>query len=159
MTALLLALALVTGMPAGAKTLPTDPFQRCAVDALAGKWGALAQWQKDAYRSGLDCGLTVESGLVWITHYWPAEGRDGQVDCRGNRCTARTAACNKLPYGTVIWLEEPCGLRTVLDVGAKRNDRAARRYGADFWVDRWNPGPKDNYLSRYAVIDSAGRNG
>jgi hypothetical protein len=150
---LTLLLTLLCTGPAGATDAPSaDPFQVCAREALAGKWGKLQPWQREAYTLGVDSGARVKLGRLWVTHYWPAEGRDGRVDCRGNRCTAKTAACNQLPYGTVVWIEEPCGLRVVLDVGAKRNDRQARRYGADFWLDRWNLGPKDNYMSRYAVI-------
>ena len=133
-------------------TLPSDPFRACAVKALRGDYGPLPDWKLDAYRRGLEQGVTVKPGRAWVTHYWPAEGRDGQVDRRGNRCTERTAAANLLPYGTYVWLENPCGLRQILDCGAKRNDRQARRYGAELWIDRWNPGPKGNYVSGYAVI-------
>lgn len=135
-----------------APALSTDPLQATAREALAGRWGKLPEWKRRSYQRVIAEGLTVRPGRLWVTHYWPAEGRDGQVDCRGNRCTSRTAACNQLPYGTVVWLQEPCGLRQILDVGARRNDRRARRYGADFWLDRWAPGPRGNYLSHYAVI-------
>jgi hypothetical protein len=76
------------------------------------------------------------------------------VDCRGNPCTSDIVAANRLPYGTVIWLQAApiCGLRIVKDRGSTRNDRQAAKYGADLWVDRWNPRPKGNYLSGYAAI-------
>jgi len=131
----------------------SDPFRACAVKALRGDYGELKDWQRTAYQHGLDQGVTVR-GTAWVTHYWPAEGRDGQVDCRGNRCTSDIVAANRLPYGTVVWLEAGpiCGLRIVKDRGAKRNDRQAERYGAGLWIDRWNPRPKGNYMSDYAVI-------
>ena len=135
-------------------TLPSDPFRACAVKALRGDYGPLPDWKLDAYRRGLEQGVTVKPGRAWVTHYWPAEGRDGQVDRRGNRCTSDIVAANRLPYGTVVWLEAGpiCGLRIVKDRGAARNDLVARRRGADLWLDRWNPGPKGNYMSGYAVI-------
>jgi hypothetical protein len=146
--------------PEGVSPAPSeDPLQRTARAALAGTYGVLPAWKRTAYQSAVDRGTTVRPGRLWVTHFWPAEGRDGQIDCRGNTCTSRTAACNQLPYGTVVWLENPCGLRTILDRGAKRNDRQAHRYGADFWLDRWAPGPRGNYMSRYAVLDNAGGKG
>lgn len=129
---------------------PADDFQRCRAKALRGDFGVLKPWQYEAYLRAE--GVTVRPGRLWVTHYWPAEGRQSQVDCRGNRCTSTTAACNALGYGTVVWLSNPCGLRVIRDRGARRNDRQARRYKADFWLDRWSPGPKGNYMSEYAVL-------
>ena len=141
--------------PATAKPTPplsSDPLQVCAREALAGKWGVLPEWKSRLYKLALERGLTVRPGLLFVTHYWPGEGRDGQVDCRGNRCTSATAACNELPYGTAVWLDNPCGWRIVRDRGARRNDRVARRLGADFWLDRWSEGPQENYITKYAVL-------
>jgi hypothetical protein len=149
------------GLPAGPVVLPaqkllapSDPLQRTARAALAGTYGVLPAWKRTAYQSAVDRGTTVRPGRLWVTHFWPGEGRDGQIDCRGNRCTSRTAACDSLPLDTIVWLENPCGLRVILDRGAARNDRQARKYGADFWLDRWSPGPRGNYMSWYAVLDN-----
>jgi hypothetical protein len=134
-----------------AEVIQTDSFTICAIRALRGDWGQLEPWQREAYLTGLSRNSTVQ-GRAWITHYWPAEGRQGQVDSRGNPCTRRTAAANRIPRRHWVWVANPCQIRQVLDCGARGNDRQAERYGADLWIDLWNPGPKGNYLSGYVVI-------
>lgn len=129
----------------------SDPFQRCAVRALAGEFGPLQPWQREAYTLGLKRGVTVR-GRAWVTAYYPWEGRSGRVDCRGNRCTPRTAAANRLPYGTYVWVANPCGLRQVLDRGARSNDRIADRRGCDLWVDLWMMRRLETRVTQYAVV-------
>jgi len=133
------------------EALPADPFQRCAVRALAGEFGALAPWQREAYTLGLERGVTVK-GKAFVTAYYPWEGRSGRVDCKGNPCTKRTAAANRLPYGTYVWVADPCGMRQVLDRGARSNDRVADRRGCDLWVDLWMTRRLETHVSGYAVV-------
>jgi len=137
----------------GAETapLPSDPFQRCALRVLAGEFGEVEPWKLEAYRRGLEAGVTVR-GRAWVTAYYPWEGRSGRVDRRGNPCTLRTAAANKIPYGTYVWIENPCQMRQVRDCGAKRNDRIAQRKGARLWIDLWSRTRLGSRVTRYAVI-------
>ncbi len=124
----------VPGSGAAALPLPSDPFQRCAVRALRGDFGPLQPWQRAAYERGLRLGLRAEWPIV-ATAYWRAEGRSGQVDCRGQRLGRHAAASNLIPQGWVVWLPQ-VGLRRVCDRGARRNDLvAAERRG--IWVDVW----------------------
>ena len=131
--------------------LATDPFQRTAVRALSGEWGALPDWKREAYARGLLAGVTVR-GKVFLTAYYPWEGRDGRIDSRGNPCTPRTAAANLIPRGSYVWIENPCQMRQVLDCGAKSNDRVARRRGCDLWVDLWMTRRMGTRVTRYAVV-------
>jgi len=116
--------------------LPVDPFQRTATKALRGDFGKLQAWQEAGYKRGLEQGVTASTS-IWLTAYYGTEGRMGQVDSRGNRCTYRTCASNKVKRGSYIWTKY--GLRQVLDCGAKFNDGIARRKGASLWVDYWYP--------------------
>jgi hypothetical protein len=84
---------------------------------LAGEFGEVEEWKLEAYRRGLEAGVTVR-GRAWVTAYYPWEGRSGRVDRRGNPCTLRTAAANKIPYGTYVWIENPCQMRQIVDCGA-----------------------------------------
>jgi len=141
----------------------SDPFQRCAIRALAGEFGPLQPWQEEAYRLGLERKISV-NGRVWLTCYWDAEGHDSRWDCRGGRCGSRHLAANRLPLDTVVWLEWPVldregdvvgylsQLRIVLDRGAKRNDRVADRKGCDLWADRHTNGPYPTRVGRYAIL-------
>lgn len=129
----------------------SDPFQRCAIRALAGEFGPLKPWQEEAYRLGLERGVMVQ-GRVWLTAYYPWEGRSGRVDCRGNPCSPRTVAANRLPYGSYIWVASPCGVRQVLDRGARSNDRIADRRGCDLWLDLWMTRRMGTRVTVYAVI-------
>ena len=129
----------------------TDPFTVTAREALAGKWGPLPPWKAHAYRLGLRQGVTA-SRRVWLTAYYPWEGHDGRVDARGNPCTLRTVAANVLPYGSYLWTADPCGMRQVLDRGAARNDRIAKRRGCNFWADLWMTREMGTHTTRAAVI-------
>ena len=73
--------------------LPADPLQATARLALAGKWGVLPDWKRKAYERVVEQGITLK-GRVWLTAYYPWEGRSGRVDARGNPCTSKTCACN-----------------------------------------------------------------
>ena len=116
--------------------LPTDPFQRTAVKALRGDYGKLEAWQRTGYARGLKQGVKCNS-RVFLTAYYPDEGRDSQIDRRGRRCSMRTAAANKVAENSFIWTR--FGLRQARDCGAHSNDRIARGKKAHFWADYWYP--------------------
>jgi len=128
----------------------TDPFRRCALKALAGEFGDLHEWQRLAYAAGLLQGCTASWPLV-LTQYNPGEGRQGQVDRYGRKCTMRTAASNLLPRYSYVWTELS-GMRQVLDCGSRANDPKARRIGGAraIWVDVWMPSAR---AARVAGID------
>lgn len=115
--------------------LPEDPFQRTATKALRGDYGKLQRWQHEGYSRGLRAGVTTSRTLV-LTQY---NGREasGKRDRRGNPCTMRTCASNRIRQYAWVWTERT-GLRQVLDTGALSNDRRARRLGGT-WVDVWFP--------------------
>jgi hypothetical protein len=154
---------LVVAPPPVPAQLSGDPFQRTARAALAGKWGPLPEWKRRAYQAGVDKGVKVK-GRVFLTAYWDSEGHDSTWDCRGEKCGARHLACNRLPYGTVAWVQWPVynkqgrlvnllsQIRTVLDTGAKSNDGAADNAGCDLWMDRHTEGPYGTEIGQYAVI-------
>mgnify|MGYP001455408016 CR=1 FL=1 len=121
-----------------AHRLPDDVFRRCAVKALRGDYGPLAEWQRKGYRHGLEQG--AQQVRCWVTTYYPEEGFPrGATTASGHGCSERVAAANRLPRHSWIWTPET-GLRQVLDRGARSNDAVAqRRYGADLWVDIWEP--------------------
>ena len=139
---------LLAGQP-----FPQDAFQDCAVKALRGDYGPLQDWQREAYSKGLKQGVTVK-GLAFVTWYGPQEGRQGQVDRYGNRCTLRTAASNTLPRKSYVWISSPCQMRQVLDCGARYNTQDAYRRGCDYWIDVWHPKPFGTRNAKYAVIRS-----
>ena len=116
--------------------LPSDPFQRCATKALRGDFPGAPQWKLDVYDRGLSLGVTTCYQFL-VTAYLGTEP-DGRVDSRGNRCTWRTAASNRVPYGSYIWTEQ-WGIRKVLDCGARSNDKRADRAGCHAWADMWFP--------------------
>jgi len=70
--------------------LPRDPFQRTAQKALAGQFGDLHHWQRDAYARGLASGVTADK-RAWLTAYY-GNHPDGKRDRYGrpvtNRCPA-----------------------------------------------------------------------
>ena len=137
----ILTAALLAAMSATHDTIPTDPFQKCARKAIRGEFGHLAGWQRTGYKRGLSQGVTCSRTLV-LTTYYPGEGRDGQVDCRGNKCRPGTLASNRLPHGTVVFIPWTQRLSRVADRGARSNDqRAARRGGV--WVDVWLRHPRE----------------
>lgn len=148
--ALGLLAALALGQPWSAQD-PSDPFQACALRALRGDFGELPPWKREAYLRGLERGVRVR-GWAWRTSYYPWEGRQGRIDARGKPCTLRTAAANRLPLGTYVWIQTPCQMRQVLDRGSRYNDRVAKHKGADLWLDTWEPRPCENTVTRYAVI-------
>jgi hypothetical protein len=137
--------------PAPSGELPADPFQACAEKVVAGVYPCSPE-KLAVYRRGLAAGVTVK-GRVFLTAYYPWEGRDGRIDCRGNTCTPLTCSANRLAYGTWVWIEEPCGLRKVLDRGARSLNRAADRRGCDLWIDLWMTRGMDTHTTRYAVLD------
>lgn len=143
---------------------PSDPFQRCALRVLAGEFGQVEAWKLEAYRRGLEAGVTVAPGRAMVTWYGPPE-RSARVDQYGQPCGPHTCANQELPRRTVVWIENPCGLRIVLD-----NDRspghpqgkaypAARRRGYVTWFDCWGRKSFGTHGSRYAVLDNAGGKG
>jgi hypothetical protein len=143
--------AILIVAPPLAMQFPDDPFQRTATRALQGDFGVLKPWQREAYTLGLERGVTVK-GKVFLTVFYPWEGRSGCLDCKGNPCTSRTAASNRLPYGTYIWVANPCGVRQVLDRGARSNDRVADRRGCDLWIDLWMTRRMETRVTGYATI-------
>ena len=136
--------------------LPRDPFQRAATKALAGQFGDLHHWQRDAYARGLAAGVTADK-RAWLTAYYGTRP-DGKRDRYGRPCTLRHAAARdeQVPKRAYIWTAES-GIRQVLDTGAKSNRRRAREKGADVWIDAWLPSPAHNpwgsTVTPLAVID------
>lgn len=119
--------------------LPDDPFQRCAVKALRGDFGQLAEWQRVGYARGLDIGATRKR--AWVTTYFPEEGHHrGDETASGYGCSERVASANLIPRRSFVWTQAT-GLRQVLDRGASSNDDRARRkpYYAELWIDFWEP--------------------
>lgn len=134
MTALALACALLLSSPA---PLPEDPVKRVCAKALRGDFGKLEPFQEEGYRALAKGHRTM---TAWRTRYDAGEGVQGRVDARGNRCTTRTLAANRLPLGTYVLLMDKPQLRQVLDRGARSNDRRfADRRGLDCWIDTWEP--------------------
>lgn len=120
-----------------ASDLPDDPFQRCAVKAVRGDYGAIEEWQRVGYQRGIDIGATQRR--AWVTTYFPEEGFPRGQMCRwGYPVSERVAASNRLPARTFVW-HPKTGIRQVLDTGAKSNDSRADRMGADLWCDFWEP--------------------
>ena len=136
--------------------LPRDPFQRTAQKALAGQFGDLHHWQRDAYARGLAAGVTADK-RAWLTAYYGTRP-DGKRDRYGNRCTLRHAAARdeQVPKRAYIWTAQS-GIRQVLDTGSAANIRRARKKGADVWIDAWLPSPAHNSwgstVTPLAVID------
>lgn len=104
----------------------TDPFRRCAAKALAGEFGTLRPWQRDAYTYGLATGVTC-AGVAKVTSYGPWEGCTPWVASGGYVHLAGCAANPELPFGTLIWT--PYGLRYVNDRGGWVKVGYARVYG------------------------------
>lgn len=136
--------------------LPRDPFQRAATKALAGQFGDLHHWQRDAYARGLAAGVTADK-RAWLTAYYGTRP-DGKRDRYGRPCTLRHAAARdeQVPRRAFVWTAES-GIRQVLDTGAKSNIRRARAKGAHVWIDAWLPSPSHNTwgstVTPLAVID------
>lgn len=123
--------------------LPRDPFQRAATKALAGQFGDLHHWQRDAYARGLAAGVTADK-RAWLTAYYGTRP-DGKRDRYGRPCTLRHAAARdeQVPRRAFVWTAQS-GIRQVLDTGSAANIRRARKKGADVWVDAWLPSPAHN---------------
>jgi hypothetical protein len=134
MTALPILLAMTALLPGTIQ----DPFQHVANKALNGEYGVLKDWQFDGYTLGLARGTKADT-TVWLTCYYATEGRDGQIDRRGRKCTMRTAAATSIKENAYVWCWPPGELRQIRDTGSRRNDRVARRKGADRWIDYWYP--------------------
>jgi hypothetical protein len=159
------AAGLVAMTVAGVATSPvaahssSDLFRRCATKALRGDFGKLKPWQRNAYQRGMAHG--VRTSRVWLTVYRPPQYRRGEGTAYGYGCSEEVAACNALPRGTVVWVQNPAHLRVVGDTGAKGNDRIARRRGGEFWLDAWIPhrgwrGLPDSSIAAVAVIPKGG---
>jgi len=117
--------------------LPDEPLQRCATKALSGWFGELEDWQREGYERALQG--DVRQVRAWVTTYFPEEGFPrGQTTRYGHGVDERCVAANLLPAYTWVW-HPRTGIRQVLDTGARRNDRVARRKGADLWLDFWEP--------------------
>jgi hypothetical protein len=144
------ALVMMAGI--GHAELPREPFQRVARRALTGEFGQLAPWQREGYARGLERGVRADR-TCFLTSYYGTEGRSGRTDCKGRRCTLRTAAANTIPQGAYIWTEH--GIRQVRDTGSRGNDSRARRHGADHWVDYWYPRVRDCPFGGTAVVRMA----
>jgi hypothetical protein len=127
----LLAVSLATLSPAAAPPpmLDPDPLQRVAARALAGHYGPLKPWQARGYRKALANGS--EPRLFVVTGYFPSEGRSGRVDRRGAPLHPGVIACNRLPYGSYVYLPAWGRLFVVKDCGSSRNDsrREVTRHG------------------------------
>ena len=140
-TTQILLIALIGATPQQAPTHQTPqqapthqtPLQHRATKALAGFYGVLEPWQRRGYEAALAGKLEPRTFVV--TGYFPSEGHDGLVDCRGNRCHPGVIACNRLPYGTVVALDGWERLFRVEDHGSSANDRRTRARGT--WVDVW----------------------
>lgn len=119
-------------------SLPTDAFRRCATKALRGDYGELAEWQRKGYQRGLCNG--AQKTRCWVTTFFPAEGNHrGDTTASGWGCSERVASANLLPMWTWVWTPQT-GIRQVMDRGARSNDAVAqRRYGAELWIDFWEP--------------------
>jgi hypothetical protein len=103
-----------------------DPFRRCAMKALAGEYGELDDWQRDAYIWGLKTGVKCK-GVAKVTSYGPWEPC-GTIVASGGRVHLRGCAANpEIPFGTLIWT--PYGLRYVIDRGGWVKVGYARVYG------------------------------
>lgn len=97
----------------------TDPFRRCAAKALAGEFGTLRPWQRDAYTYGLATGVTCR-GLAKVTaygHRWESARMAGGVwTASGSYVHLGGCAANpELPFGALVWTTR--GLRYVTDRG------------------------------------------
>jgi len=135
---------------ASSQDLPLPPagLHRAAAKALRGEFGPLQPWQEKAWRAVVRG--HVARHQCWLTHYGPPHHPHGDRTRWGYRCSESTIAANKLPPHSLVILELPRGyeVRRVEDMGAKSNDRRARRHGAAFWCDRWHPRPQGAYNIR-----------
>lgn len=120
----------------GKPSLPSEPLQRCAARALRGDFGKLAPWQREGYTQALKSHRHVK---LWLTQYYPSEGPDSRCTASGVPVSLRVASANLIPRYSFVWTEQPARLRQVLDTGARRNDRIAKRRGCYAWMDEWIP--------------------
>lgn len=98
-------------------SLPTDPFQRCAVKALRGNFGTLEDWQRAAYEYGMAQGLTVPpENKAKVTSYGPWEPC-GRYTASGEPVSLKWVSVDPkhVPLGTLIWTT--WGLRYAMDTG------------------------------------------
>lgn len=121
----------------------------------------VSEFERTAYKRIINKRIEPTK-IAAITFYYPPE-RDARADAHGNRCTTRTAASNKLPQYTIVWIEG-IGIRQILDTGAKFNDRkwcfVRKRRIADLWIDVWVPAPRDTmHRLRKVAIVRYGANG
>ena len=125
--------------------LPDNPMEACAIRALRGDFGKLAEWQRVGFSRLLENG--ARRRVAWITHYWTGEPGVNSTTASSRRVeTGRTAAMleprSGMPYGTFVLVDLPAGyqLRQVWDTGSKRNAGRAQRKGAHTWIDLYMPG-------------------
>jgi len=139
--------------------LPTDPFQRTAIRALAGEFGALQDWQEAAYIRGQREGVTCR-GRAYLTsygHLWESRKMSGGprgADHDVRLTEAHCAADRGLPFGTIVWCDGE--LRIVRDRGgwvtvkwARGHDRRNDR-NLDFWTRR--PDEHSSNSTPYAIV-------
>lgn len=106
--------------------------------------GRLAAWERQWVGR-----KPLAVATVFVTSYGP-------WDPQGYRGAPWHIACNRLPLGTVVWLERDRRLCVVTNRGAAGNDRAARRHGAAYWVDKWSGTRRgDNATQRLWVVGRA----
>lgn len=114
-----------------------DALQACARKALSpGDPYHLKPWQRKGYTQALGTHRHVR---LWLTQFYPSEGRDSRHTCSGAPVSLRVMAANRMPIGSYVWVAEPARLRQVLDRGSHRNDRIADRHGCYAWGDEWIP--------------------
>jgi len=94
-----------------------DPLQRCARKALAGAFGILKPWQRDAYQWAIAKGITVPAGnKTKLTSY-------GKWEPCGTHCYSGdpfslefvSVPKKYIPLGAIVWT--PWGLRYAMDTG------------------------------------------
>jgi hypothetical protein len=135
-------------------TAAPDAFSRCALKALAGNFGPLTNWQRDAYERGLLAHHSLRADLTVYGPFDPQRYTRAKHGASGRHCSEQMAAANRLRQGTAVWISFPPHLRQVQDTGAHWNDTVARapqfqdifaggrwRQGAgcDLWMDLWIP--------------------
>lgn len=121
-----------------------DPFRRCAKKALAGEFGELKPWQKQAYQWGLWRGVHADQRAKVTSYGYKWESRQmagGIRTASGSHVHRDGCAANPgISFGAIVWT--PYGLRYVFDRGglvklAYTNSREAANL--DYYT--WGPLP------------------